>query len=352
MKSFEEFRQHLADSMGEQLEGLEERRLQMKSRKNWLGGILVSIITVSWSIAYLGYMPNWAILIVIALATPVIIIIYKKYYFDHDIPANFKDTVVRGLIEFVDPSLTYSPEDYVPYDDFQASKLFLLRPDIYYGDDFIEGMVDGIPVSFSELHVASEIKGKDPSKKGKIKKMFDGFFVVADIPFTLKGDVYIMQNKLYKNMGHAGTLIQKHNFYRGKYVRPDNIDFRENFVVYADDLLEGELILTEPFMQKMLKLKRYSKAKVYISIIGNKLYVAVNLDREIFKIKMFQPLNRLGYLKSFYNDLYYMLTLIDDLNFDAFLEGASEQEAMDDFGRPEEGDPNLSDDPDLSDLFN
>lgn len=309
----------MADNLQEELAGLESRRSNMRSQKTWLGGVLATVLAVNWGICYMGWLPYYTIFITVALMTPVLYFIYTKKYLDSEIPSDFKELVVKNLINFVDPSLRYEAEGFIDYTDFAESKLFMLKPDHYTGDDLITGKVDGVRVSFSELMVSYDPKEYPTNRKVSPKLLFHGLFMVADNPNPPKGNIFILASDLYKKFGYVGRMIQKHNFIRGHYVLPQNLKFRDYFVVYADDQLEGEMVLNNNLMEKMLKLKDKAKAKVYISLISDKIYVAVDMRREIFKINLNNPLTKTAYLQEFYDDLYYMLTLVEDLNFDSFL---------------------------------
>lgn len=329
MKTFLEFKTYLEEQLKEDLDALEQRRFKMRYWRGRLGGILLGITTMSWAMAYLyGNVSLYIILGTVAVTAPIVYYIYQRYFLDESIPENFKDLIVKNLITFMDPSLEYYPEDFVPYDSFEASKLFMLKPDNYYGDDLIKGELEGVNVQFSELHVEYEAKEKGQkslfSKKEKQiwKSIFDGLFLVADSPVEFKGNIFILDDNLYSKLGHLGSLIQKHHFYYGQYIMPINHNFRDKFVVYAEDKLEGEKLLTEAFMQKIMKLKRNSKSRVFMSIIEGKIYVAVNMKKEIFKVNLNRSLSKAEHIKSFYNDLYYMLTVLDDLNADEFLEAS------------------------------
>lgn len=365
MKTFAQFQDYLNAELSEELAGLEARRSGMRKKKGVLGGLLAALILASWSVHYLGWLPEYIIPVTVVVATPIAYLAYRRLYFDANVPADFKDTVVKKLVEFVDPSLEYLPERHISFDKYMDSQLFLLQPDYFTGDDLIKGSFRGVDVAFSELASSYErldrVAGtsntsrfedednllvnmlrrvrkigkrarRNPKLKlnrRKWKTLFHGMFLIADCPVELNGKVFILSNRLYKKFGYSGKLLQQHNFLRGQYILPRNIEFRENFVVYADDLLEGEYVLSDGLMERMLALKQHSAADVYISMIEGKIYMAVHMNREIFKINMNQNLTRTEYLKSFYNDLYYMLTLVEVLNPSAFAEEM-------DFGMPED----------------
>ncbi|WP_020527936.1 DUF3137 domain-containing protein [Flexithrix dorotheae] len=320
MKSFDEFRSFIAEQLKDELDGLEERRNKMFTWKAKLGAFLGVAVIIHWGVCLFTALPTYTILITIVLGTAIAYFVFNKYFLDLAIPSNFKDLIVKSLVSFVDPSLQYDPTGHISYEDYRASELFLLKPDHFTGDDLIEGSIEGIPIKFSELISSYEKEHPGVSKSKAWEMIFHGLFLVAEIPYEFKGKVFVLSSTIYKHLGYTGRLVQKHNFFRGHYILPKNLDFRDNFVVYAENLLEGELILTGNFMDKILKLKKTTKAEVYISMIGNKVYVGVNLNREIFKISLNKPLTRVEYLKSFYNDLYYMLTVIEELNLEAFLE--------------------------------
>lgn len=61
---------------------------------------------------------------------------------------DFKNLVVKNLVEFVDPSLSYEPTEHIAYEDFMASKLYLTEPDHFTGDDLIAGSIEGYRCRF------------------------------------------------------------------------------------------------------------------------------------------------------------------------------------------------------------
>lgn len=322
MKTYEEFKQHFDENVKANLEGLEERRSSMYQWRMRLGGIAGGVIFLNWAGIYMLDVHPYTIIFTLLVAPPVCYFIYVKHYIDHTIPDEYKAQVVKEMLAFLDESLTYEAESHISYEDFLASKLFLLQPDHYGGDDKISGSVDGIPIQMSEVEVKYEQKdqvrksGLIQPKKGNWKTTFHGVFLIADYPGTFQGKLFIFPDKLQKNLDYLGMLIQQNNPILGKYIKPRNMKFRERFSVYAEKEREGERLLTDQLMERLLELRKLTKAEISMSLIGNKIYVALDMRRELFKVDTTRPLFNPYFVRAFYDEMLSLFMIIDVLNID------------------------------------
>ncbi len=322
MKTYQEFKQHFEENVKANLEGLEARRAKMYLWRMRLGGIAGGIIFLNWAAIYLIEVHPYTIIFTLLVAPPVCYFIYVKHFIDHAIPDEYKAQVVKEMLAFLDGSLTYEATSFIAYEDFLASELFLLQPDHYGGDDKITGTIDGVPLQLSEVQVMYEAKDKPRTsgliqpKKPKWKTVFHGVFLIADYPGDFKGKLFIFPDRLQKNLDYLGMLIQMHNLVLGKYIKPRNMEFRENFSVYAQKEREGERLLTNELMERLLELKKLTKSEIYMSLIGNKIYVGLDMRRELFKVDTTRPLFNPYFVRSFYDEMLSLFMIIDVLNID------------------------------------
>ncbi|MEN7548915.1 DUF3137 domain-containing protein [Rapidithrix thailandica] len=336
MKSFEEFQQYFDMTIKEALEDIEKRRSNMHYWRHMLGIIGGALLLIHWTFVALDIIPSYTMIPTLLAIPAVAYFIYQRVVLDTSIPDDYKETVVKQMIHFVDPSLNYQAENYIKYEVFKESELFLLKPDHYIGDDYIDGTIGGVGIQVSELEVMLETQGMR-QKKPRWNTLFHGIFLVATTSQSYSGKTFILSDNLYKRMGYAGMLVQMNNLVRGHYIQAENIQFRKNFVVYAENALEGKELLTEELMESLLVLKKKSHCPVYVSLIGHKVYVAVDLRKDVFKVDINKPLFDARFVRSFYDELYYILGIVRDLGLGEFPSPTSGPEnhiPMDQFSEP------------------
>lgn len=312
MKSFDEFKQFFKEEVAGDLEGLEKRRRNMFLQRVRLGLIVAGLIFGHLALIFFGAFTPYSIFITLIFMPLLGFLVYRKLYIDESVPADYKETVVKKMLAFVDDSLSYEAEGFVPYADFEASKLFSPHPDHYTGDDLISGEIEGTPVRFSELIVRTE-QAEKLSKRPVWHTLFHGIFLVAELSVTFRGRTFIFPDLSVQKLGYPGNLAQQHEQRWGKYIGINHPNFRRHFVAYTDFLSEGERILTDSLAEKILFLSEKSKADVFLSCIENKIYVAVDMRKEIFKINMAAPLYNPNFVRHFYDEIFYILGLIEDL---------------------------------------
>jgi hypothetical protein len=317
MKTESDFEVFYENNLKSILLELEKRRRKLQGNQLRVVGFGVLFVLFHYLLISVKILPLFTIFISL-LATPAACFyVYGKWFTDETIGIDFKQKVIPLIMCFFDPTLKYEPEKFIDYEDFEKSSLFLLQPEQYTGDDLISGSIDGIPIQFSEIKASYRrwLTKKDREKENEVI-IFHGVFLVADYPKMLQGNTFIFTNNLQKKLDYLGRLIQNYNFNRGKYIHTQRADFHEQFVVYANNEIEGENILTTPLIDRLIHLRKRTKADISIALQGNKIYVAINTQKEFFSIKTNRYWTDYRYIKSFYDDLSLMLGIIDDLNLD------------------------------------
>lgn len=318
MKTFEEFTAHFETNIKPTLEELENKRKQVYRKRLELGGGAAGVVFLNLIMTYFGALHPYTVFFTALFAPFVAYTIFKYHYNDTTIPAQYKETVVKAMLNFLDESLTYDPSSYVKEERFAASELFPLRPDYYTGDDLIKGNIEGIPIELSE--VLAEYEPLTPIRWGlrqpKKKTIFHGIFLVATYDKSFQGKIFIFPDKLQRYMGYGGMLVQQHNVVRGKYIKPRNMEFRELFSVYAENEYEGEKLLTDSLMEKLLHLRKKTHAPVYCAIKEQNIYIGIDLRREIFEIDVKKSLLKPQIIRNFYDEVFYIIEIINILKLE------------------------------------
>jgi hypothetical protein len=206
----------------------------------------------------------------------------------------FKESLLKKLFELSAPEFQYFPNSFVT-DTLFIESGFVKRFSKYSGEDLFKGIVNEIPVEFSEIKVS--IKATRYQRKlgsGYNKLLFKGVFYAFSWNKTFSGVTQILPDKMEKLFGGLGSLVQKINSSANKFgiswdgrdplVKFDNKDFEKEYVVYSDNEMEARSIISEPLMIFLLELKKNTNAKIYISFVGNKIFLGISDNKDILKV--------------------------------------------------------------------
>ncbi len=185
--------------------------------------------------------------------------------------SDFKQEILKPLIEGIDPSITYKAEEMIPRDVFDRSKLFG-RYGYYEGDDHVSGSVDGVAFSMSELYVYD--KRASPGHGAVTVDIFRGIFAIFDFNKDFESTLLIYPDVAQKQLGHLGRWLQSMNISKEPLVVLDNTKFESYFAVYGSDPFEARYLLDHGIMEQMVALRESAGVPIYFSFTGRKLYVA------------------------------------------------------------------------------
>ena len=227
----------------------------------------------------------------------------EKKYFE-----NFKESLLKKLFELSAPEFQYFPNSCVA-DTLFIESGFVKGYSEYSGEDLFQGIINEIPVEFSEITVSVKSQ-RDKRKLRKGKIVFKGVFYAFSWNKTFSGVTQILPDKMEKLFGGLGTLVQKMNSSallgdgRDPLVKFDNKDFEKEYVVYSDNEMEARSIISEPLMIFLLDLKKNTNAKVYFSFVGNKVFLGINNNKDILKVgNINESVTENGFLLKYFNEI-------------------------------------------------
>jgi len=215
--------------------------------------------------------------------------------------SGFKEKIIRPLIGAIEKELQYAPGASIPQSLFQFSHLFEQRIDRFNGNDLVRGMIDGVPIQFSDIH--AEHRSRDSRGRETWSTIFQGLFIVADFNKHFKGRTLILPDLAENLFGSfIGGMLQSRNFTKDQLVRMDDPAFEKAFVVYGSDQIEARYILTHTMMERLLKLKKVTRSNIYVSFNGEKIMIAVDYAEDLFEPTVFASLlsveQAMGYIRT------------------------------------------------------
>ncbi|HPD46857.1 MAG TPA: DUF3137 domain-containing protein [Anaerohalosphaeraceae bacterium] len=233
-----------------------------------------------------------------------------------DYAGDFKSRIIRGLVGFLDPGLTYSEHGCIAESDYMASKIFTQRPDRYTGDDYVCGRIGATSIEFSELH--SEYKTTSTDSKGRTQThwhtIFKGLFFIADFNKHFNCEVVVLPDTAERFFGRFGQKLQALNFFRGQLIKLEDPEFERFFVVYGSDQIQARYILSTSLMQRITRFAQKTGQTVYLSFGGSRVHVAISYRKNLFEPRIFSTMLDFGPVREYYEDLQVAVGIVDDLN--------------------------------------
>lgn len=300
MKSASELTDFYYTELYDSLQELEQERLRVRQR---IIGLFIGLAAVSFIIILLIYTSchcvNVSFVWVGVAAAAIGGFAYR--FLISGYRSGFKEKIIRPLITAIEADLHYAPNAAIPQSLFEFSHLFEKRIDRFRGNDLVRGRIDGISLQFSDVH--AEQRHRDSKGRQQWSTIFQGLYIVADFNKHFKGRTVILPDLAENLLGSfLGNMLQSKNFSKDRLVKMDDPAFEKAFVVYGTDQIEARYILTHTMMQRLLKLKKDTGSKIYVSFYGEKIMIAVDYDKDLFEPTVFQSLlsiqQAMGYIRT------------------------------------------------------
>jgi len=314
MKSIENFRSYYNTELQPILKELEEERIG-SMRKTGIGATVILGIAAILAAFILN-----ASLSPVALLIPLVIgaalVGGAWWLFTKDFKQHFKNSLIRQVIQYVDPSLAYTPAGKISRYEFESSTLFKHRIDRYRGEDLVDGQIDKTKIRFSELH--AEYKTTSTDSKGRRKThwhtIFKGLFFIADFNKHFHGRTVVLPDSAEKLFGRLGKKLQEWNLSRDDLINMEDVDFEKEFVVYGTDQIEARYILSTALMRRILEFKRKMKVPVHMAFVNSDLYMAISIKKNMFEPRLLRKILDFEIVRDYLEDVILAVGIVEDLN--------------------------------------
>jgi len=197
----------------------------------------------------------------------------------------YREKVLQPLIEQILPGFKHEPEEGIARDVYMASRLFPTSPDRYSSEDRFEGEVDGVPLTFAEVHAEEEQEDcDDDGCHTSYSTIFKGLFALVEFPKKFKGTILLYPDRSEKLLGALSRSLQNlGGRFRGlQLVKLEDPVFERYFVVFGDDPLVARYVLSTSMMERLRQFReRYGE--VYASFLDGALYLAMPQKRNLFE---------------------------------------------------------------------
>jgi hypothetical protein len=313
-RSESELAHFFATDLHRDLRDLDGLRRVVLRKVQILIAVLAGIMAASVAIGYAyGALPGIA-MVTGFLCAGAGSFLYK--YLIGDYVHQFKLRVIKKIVQFVDPSLEYSPKGYISAARFNSSRIFNKYPDRMRGDDLVQGRIGNTEVEFSEVHAErkTETTDRHGRRRRRYHTIFKGLFFVADFNKKFYGKTVVLPDTAERMFGGFGTLLQKISRPRDEFIKMDDPEFEKHFVVYADDQIEARYVLSTSLMKRIVDFRTKTGKRVYLSFVGSEVFVAVPYKKPLFEPKVFSKITGFAGVKGYFEDLQLATGIVEDLD--------------------------------------
>ncbi|NLY03629.1 MAG: DUF3137 domain-containing protein [Campylobacter sp.] len=217
--------------------------------------------------------------------------------YNHD----FKDMVMKKVLASISQNLSYSPNEFISFREFDESKIYQ-RADIYSGNDLISGEISGVKLKFSDISSKKRVETVDA--RGNRQVSYQTIFL---------GILFIAQfNKEFTSRTYVLSRGKRVNFQK---IEMDNAEFKKHFNVYTDDIINAFYILSPNFLEQILKLREVFKCPINLAFLDSKIYIYIEFGKDSFEPSISKTLvGDHSIMFDYKNEMENLINLVTRLN--------------------------------------
>lgn len=225
---------------------------------------------------------------------------------------DFKTTVISPLLHRIEPRLTYYPGEKIDSEVFHATCLYEFSQAFDYdGEDLVTGVLAGVPVSFSELHVTSG------SSKSGTTTHFRGMFLVADVDVGIDDPVWLlphgylsMRDKMGRVSGLLFGFLNRMSQREGEEIELEDNEFSKLYQVVAEDESTATRLLNDELREKLIELRQRSNQDARVSFQPNRIAVALSTEGNLFEPRLTKTILSYEVVRQFAEDVTHALSIV------------------------------------------
>lgn len=221
----------------------------------------------------------------------------------------FKSEVIAKIIQSIDSSYYYHPEQYIDRSHFIASKLFR-RPDRYNGEDFISGRLDKTDFEMSEIHAEYESSDSDGDKS--YHTIFKGLLMIADFHKDFHGHTVVVPDRTGE--GWFGRIAKSSKRKGQELAKMENPEFEKEFDVYTTNQVEARYILSTSMLENIMLLQRRFNSKIHVAFLNSCVYIAIEWQKKFLEPNLKNSLLDESTIHKYLDDIWLCLEIIEELN--------------------------------------
>jgi len=266
--------------------------------------ILIFILFFSLDIINKSF-AGYSILFLVVL---FIFCIYKYSDKKDSFTDDYKATVIKQIITYINPKFTYLPDKSISKNDYIASSLIRYIFTYFNGGDFIEGTYKNVYFHFSAIRTLAD---RAADAEDDAFTIFKGFFIITNV--NCSGCTYIWR----RNAAQLPSSVIDE--YARLLPMPsvddvsfDDAEFNKYFRVCSNYAAEAIAILTPERRNDMIKLGKYLDKPISFSFVRGNCYTAIPTIENVLRPYAFDPSDK-NEIKNDFDTINLIPTVIDYL---------------------------------------
>ena len=251
---------------------MKKHRIWALSMYGMAAAFVVVIICVFVTMSF-GVLPSDGILLVVFSAAIVFGLICFGEFHKDSFRSATKEAILKPLIKryYEDAFFT----DYSRWGKKPCGESELHEDGSYASDDYIAGVYNGVYFEQSDVDAGHEERHTSAT-------YFTGRWIIFNLVRDYGSHTQIRSKDPYgKN-----NAPQRKTMKTMERINAGNKRFNERFDVYSTSKCVAESILTDDFMERLLKLYNRFKCEVIVGFIDDKLHVTIDWGRNSFEANL------------------------------------------------------------------
>ena len=240
----------------------------------------------------------------------LIISIYKYFKKRDDYVNDFKETIIKEIIDYLNPGAIYKPLKMMSPVDYEKSGLYPRMYESYDGEDWVNGTYKNVTYYCSELETSRTTN----APRNSIQRIFKGLFFAAPVSYGYNTTYVWPANDVQLPVTIADYHFKR--FFSLPEIDPvdmNNPEFENYFAVYSNDYATARTIINDSMMERMVRFKNQIGRDVRFSFVDGICYVAIAIKEDLLEPSVSDPMNEEN-IKEYFFSILLILSIINQLD--------------------------------------
>lgn len=303
MQTFSQTRAFFERKLKQELDKTEKSHESLK-KLNIIYIIGISVFVVSI------FIENMLLAFISFVPVVLLILVNKKKY--DAARSDYKRVLVGPLLKSIDTKLQYKPNGKISEYKLEHSLLFR-NSTRYESENLITYPLGKESVTMAYVNAYSETQDLDEDDMESEQIVFSGLFATIKSSRTIEGKVCVFPDFAQKHLGFIGEGIQGSKYEKLQKAKLDDPRFEKEFLVYANDQVTANYILTHTIMEVLTKVTQKEKKKISISFIGDKIYIGLSIPYGFFQHNISKKLTDFSAVSESLKSFYTVVDILEDI---------------------------------------
>ncbi|MCB1319911.1 MAG: DUF3137 domain-containing protein [Leptospiraceae bacterium] len=188
---------------------------------------------------------------------------------------------IRNLVGFIFPEqVVYDHSSGLTREDYLESGFARTRIDSHIGKDLIKGILNNTEFQCSFINTGFTYRMSRSALASHRRIDFRGFMIRINRSTPFKGQTVVLPDKLERYLGQFARTIQNTDRRFGELVQLEDVEFENQFKVYATDQHVGRLIMTPRRMEVFNMMLQAIRSKgIQASFRDQNAFILIRLKR-------------------------------------------------------------------------